>query len=56
MASFTELEQKFLKSVWKHRRPIIAKMILREKKKVEESGSLTVENATAIKRVQMALA
>ena len=56
MASFTELEQKFLKSVWKHRRPIIAKMILREKKKVEESGSLTVENAIAIKRVQMALA
>ena len=32
MGFFTELEQKFLQSVWKHKRPWIATTILRKKK------------------------
>ena len=37
MAFFTELEQNFMKLVWKHRRPWIAKIILRKK---DEAGGI----------------
>ena len=50
MVFFTELEQKFLQFVWKHKRHQIAKEILRRKKKMElkESGFLTSEYTTKL--------
>ena len=49
MAFFTGLEQKFLKCVWKHRRPQITKAILRKgKTELEESGSLTSDYTTKL--------
>ena len=48
MAFFTELEQKLLQFVWKHKNPEEPKQSEERKTELEESGSLTSDYTTKL--------